>query len=333
MTRKQPTPTQERLKELFDYDAETGIFTRKVETRQTKARKYGKVGAGRITELGYVMLGVDGVNYNAGALAWAYTHGEWPSRVKYLDGIKTNNRLANLALNERDKEAVAKQSLTQERLKELLHYEPESGFFTWRIRSSMSTPGERAGGLHGFGYRQIGLDYNKYLEHHLAWLYMTGEWPVDEIDHINNVRDDNRWCNLREANRSQNGHNKRLHPKSTTGFPGVSRHGNAYRATISVDKKSLHLGRFATLAETRVARLLAEVQYFGHFTSFDESRDSLIKVDENCAIRLEVVDGRELRTFDRDGNPFRVGWATIKYIIDSWSDGTGIEALSAPEKD
>jgi hypothetical protein len=276
MKRRTPTPTQERVRELLDYDPATGLLTKRQGSRSWKGteRKYGKVGAGRISELGYVMLTIDGHVYNAGAIAWLHTHGEWPARLKYLNGVKADNRLSNLTINKRDRDEVAARKLTHDRLKELLHYDPLTGWFTWCVEASMMKIGQRAGGLHGFGYRTIGIDYNKYLEHHLAWFYMTGEWPEFEIDHNNRKRDDNRWSNLVDSTKSQNGHNKGLHPSSTTGFPGVSAHGNGYRATISVAGTDYHLGRFGTIAEARVARLLGEIERFGHCTSWDDDRDT-----------------------------------------------------------
>lgn len=302
MARLNPVPTQDRLKELLDYDAETGILTRKEPSGSWSSkenRKYGKAGAGRITELGYVMIGVDGINYNAGALAWMFTNGEWPVRIKYLNGQKTDNRLVNLAVNNRNPQEVAKQELTQGRLKELVNYDPETGWITWRVLSSTTEPGERAGGLHGFGYRQIGLEYKKFLEHQLAWLYMTGEWPTKEIDHINSVRSDNRWCNLREATRSQNGHNKQLHPRSTTGFTGVSTHGNRYRSTITVNGTTTYLGRFKSVAETRIVRLLSERDHFGQFTSFKEEKDCILPLEDGSTVRI-AVSGSTLNLYNDD---------------------------------
>jgi hypothetical protein len=99
-----------------------------------------------------------------------------------------------------------KAALTQARLKELLHYDPESGAITWASRpSSRVKVGMLAGKVHPTqGYRQVRADKSLYYAHRLAWLYMTGEWPAADVDHINHVRDDNRWSNLRGATRSQN---------------------------------------------------------------------------------------------------------------------------------
>lgn len=292
MRTKSPTPTQDQVRKLFDYDEKTGVLHRRV-----KSRSWNKDGRQRIHDLGYIMISVEGFRYNVGQIAWLYVHGEWPKRLTYLNSVRHDNRIANLAVTVRDRDEVSGTPLTQDRLKEILHYDPETGWFTWREKSSAANLGERAGGLHGFGYRQIGLDYNKYLEHQLAWLYMTGEWPEQDIDHINNKRDDNRWCNLREATKSENGHNKDLHPRSTSGFPGVSRHGSRYRATITLNNKTRHIGLFGSIAETRVARLLAEIELFGRCTTFREDRDSSLPEFDDNVVRIELSS-----TTTKDGN-------------------------------
>lgn len=271
---KKPRPTQDRLKELFHYDPETGLFVRKTTFHPgPKDRKYGRVGAGRISELGYVLLMIDDTNYIAGQVAWAYVHGAWPhARIKYIDGDKINNRISNIRVQDLVADDVKATKLTLERLKELVHYEPTTGWFTWRINNSTAKPGMRVGSGHGLGYRQIGLDYKKYLEHSLAYFYMTGEWPTKQIDHINRDKSDNRWENIRHGSISDNGHNKGVSARSRTGLTGVLPHGNGFRSMITVDSKS-QTGWFNTIAEARVSRLLLEIKNFGKFTSFNIDLD------------------------------------------------------------
>jgi hypothetical protein len=83
--------------------------------------------------------------------------------------------------------------------------------------SSNARAGDVAGGANnGDRYRRIRVDNQLYQAHRLAWLYMTGEWPSNGIDHINGHRADNRWANLREATQSQNMANgRRLHQRTT----------------------------------------------------------------------------------------------------------------------
>ena len=95
--------------------------------------------------------------------------------------------------------------LTQERLKQLLNYDPETGIFTRIISvSSNALKGDIAGWINGHGYRQLSIDYKKYDCHRLAFLYMLGKLPNEEVDHINHIRSDNRWINLREVTRHEN---------------------------------------------------------------------------------------------------------------------------------
>lgn len=266
MKRKNERPTQERVKELLHYDRETGIFTRRKPSRSgPKDRKYGRVGAGRVSELGYVMIMIDGINYNAGILAWVYETGEWPKRIKYFNGDGLDNRFDNLRVLDVPREEIQARPLTHERLCELLHYEPDTGVFTWRMASSVARPGDRAGGGHSLGYRAIGLDYKKYLEHVLAWFYMTGTWPTADVDHKNADKQDNRWANLRLATRSQNGHNKLPQRRNKTGVKGVNRHGNKFRARINVGGQYIDLGVFSTLEAATAARRDAEDKMVGEF--------------------------------------------------------------------
>lgn len=306
MKREANRPTQARLQELFHYDEDTGLFIRrKPSPTGPKERKYGRQGAGRISELGYVLIMVDGTNYIAGSLAWCYVHGSWPmERIKYIDGNPLNNRIANIRLQDQSREAIKAQLLTYERLKELLHYEPETGWFTWRINSAVAKPGDRAGNIHGFGYRQIGLDYKKYLEHSLAWFYMTGEWPKTEIDHINRDKSDNRWANLRAATRSQQGHNKGMSARNKLGFPGVNKHGTKYVSRILVDSKAIHLGWFSTIAQARIARLLAEKQHFGRFTTWDDERDGQLPMGDGFL--AAIMRDNRLYVLSSDGQPIEI---------------------------
>jgi hypothetical protein len=98
--------------------------------------------------------------------------------------------------------------LTQERLKELLHYDPETGIFTnLTQRGGHAKKGAVAGTKNSIGYVCIRIDYDQYRAHRLAWLYVYGEFPEKFIDHMNEIRDDNRIINLRLATHQENLHN------------------------------------------------------------------------------------------------------------------------------
>ena len=107
--------------------------------------------------------------------------------------------------------------LTQEKLKTLLNYNPETGIFTWKKRNQ-----NISGTINNKGYVVIQINNKIYLAHRLAWLYMTGLWPKNDIDHFNQVRTDNRFFNLREATRKENCQNvHKPHPNNSSGYLGV----------------------------------------------------------------------------------------------------------------
>lgn len=158
-------------------------------------------------------------------------------------------------------------NLTAERLREILHYDPETGVFTWAVRIARCVQqGWVAGGVSNFGYRIIRVDKITYVGHRLAWLYMTGEWPTDEIDHRNGIRDDNRWVNLREATAKQNRENRNKAPSNTSGVRGVTwdKARGKWHPLIKHHGKMIHLGRFDSFDDAVAARKNAEQQYFTH---------------------------------------------------------------------
>ena len=138
--------------------------------------------------------------------------------------------------------------ITQERLKELLHYDPETGVFTRKVRTSARVRiGDASGATDSKGHRQISVGGKRYLAHRLAWLYVNGVWPRHQVDHINGARSDNRITNLREANVSQNQQNQRKpRSDSTSGYLGVSFNNQRgkWRAQIRVRGKVRHIGLF-----------------------------------------------------------------------------------------
>lgn len=160
-------------------------------------------------------------------------------------------------------------TLTQERLKELLHYDPETGHFTRRVTRGGKVAGSRAGKLNTSGHRQIRIDGRVYLAHRLAFLYVLGSFPADCVDHVNQVKDDNRWCNLRPATRQQNQGNKGLQRNNSSGHRGVSwdkRHGK-WVAQGGRSKGRIHLGRFDSLEEAAAAAQSWRNQTYGEFAA------------------------------------------------------------------
>lgn len=159
--------------------------------------------------------------------------------------------------------------LTKGYLKEILHYNKDTGVFVWRRNNKNSIrKGNRAGYIKK-GYVLIGITvngkYRQYPAHRLAFLYMTGEIP-NEVDHINHKRYDNRWENLRPVSRKMNTRNRKRHKGNKSGFTGVywNKRLNKWVASITKDYVTIHLGVFDDKEEAVKARKEAEVKFGFH---------------------------------------------------------------------
>ena len=145
------------------------------------------------------------------------------------------------------KELTLKQELTTELLRSLMSYDCDTGKFHWIVNVSNVKAGSIVVTLsNDDGYIRTSIFGKRYLLHRLAWLYTHGKWPTKQIDHINGNRSDNRLENLREASNAQNCQNIIARRTNPSGFLGVSRHENKWRAAISVNGKRKNLGRFDT---------------------------------------------------------------------------------------
>ncbi len=158
---------------------------------------------------------------------------------------------------------LPKHDLTAEELRRVLHYNPNAGDFTWLVARRASEVGKRAGGVRPDGYIHIGISGRRYLAHRLAWLYMTGGWPTEQIDHIDRDRSNNSWLNLRLATNSQNQGNR----LAISGIRGVyfDKDREKWRAQIVVGNRNTHLGIFATADEAREAYNKAGNEYWGEY--------------------------------------------------------------------
>jgi hypothetical protein len=163
--------------------------------------------------------------------------------------------------------------VTQELLRRLLSYDPSTGALTWRERppEAFKAPadyaswqatrtGKEAGYIHAGGYRVVQLRISGkkrfFSAHRVIWLYVTGAWPTNEIDHINRDRTDNRWGNLRDVSHQMNMRN-RLLPScgrggSTGGVSQVRKNGR-WRAYYYVGLKQRHVGTFSSREEASQA--------------------------------------------------------------------------------
>lgn len=152
-------------------------------------------------------------------------------------------------------------TLTAERLRELLHYDPLTGEFSWRVSRRGVRPG-KTGNVRPDGYVRIGIDGVNHLAHRLAWLYVTGHWPTIEIDHQDGNRGNNRFSNLRDVDAITNMQNMRNATRGnhSSGLLGVSYHrrDKLWRARIYVDGKDRAIGYFKCKEDAHAAYLDAK---------------------------------------------------------------------------
>ena len=150
-----------------------------------------------------------------------------------------------------------------------MRYNPDSGAFVrkWRIgKGCRAIDGAVAGWTSDQGYTLIGIGGYDYFAHRLAWLYVYGQFPIDQIDHINHDKSDNRMVNLRAATTQENQQNISIPKTNKSGVVGVSWYKNLskWTAKIKVDGMSIHLGYFKEFADAVVVRQAANVAYRFH---------------------------------------------------------------------
>jgi len=136
--------------------------------------------------------------------------------------------------------------ITQHKLKELLLYSEKSGKFIRKLKKgTVKLAGKEVGSKNNYGYVIVQIEGKNYLSHRLAWLYVYGEFPKDQIDHINHNKEDNRISNLREVTCAENCKNKKLNVKNISGCNGVcwDKHANKWR----VELFGKHIGLFISL--------------------------------------------------------------------------------------
>ncbi len=158
--------------------------------------------------------------------------------------------------------------LTVARVRELLHYDPETGDFTWRTRPAQSVNvGDVAGTLRADGYTVIRVAGTKHLAHRLAWIHAYGRWPSMCLDHINGAKSDNRLRNLRDVPVTTNNQNvKSARKDSISGVQGVRAVGNRFEARMRINGKKTCLGFFDTQVEAAAEYVRAKRR---HHQGFD----------------------------------------------------------------
>ena len=155
--------------------------------------------------------------------------------------------------------------MTQELLREYVDYDEVTGIVTWKKKTGSNIIGVEVGSYMTNGYKSVGILKESMLVHRLIYLYMTGTLP-QQVDHINQVRDDNRWCNIQASTNKKNSRNHTLRSTNTSGWTGVSwgKRENKWRARIMVDGVEKYLGTYYTIEEAVKARKKANLKYGFH---------------------------------------------------------------------
>lgn len=161
--------------------------------------------------------------------------------------------------------------ITKEILDERYTYDLSTGAFFHKKRSGRPNgkikEGARAGNVGKRGYRVISINYRDYQEHHLSWFYVRGTWPDIEkrLDHINQIKTDNRIGNLREVTHSENAVNSKINSRNTSGYRGVSwnKQAQKYLVQICVNNKRRRLGYYKSVEVAALVALVAQIDAWG----------------------------------------------------------------------
>jgi hypothetical protein len=155
--------------------------------------------------------------------------------------------------------------LTQDGIRKVLHYFPETGEVRWRFGNGRNVqPWQLAGGINGRGYRDIKINGKAMLAHRLIWLYVHGHFPKSVIDHKNRIASDNRLSNLRDVSQTDNAQNIGLPRHNKSGHLGVSwiKTHKSWTVYIKVDGKNKWLGYYKDIEQAVAARKAGEAKYY-----------------------------------------------------------------------
>lgn len=158
--------------------------------------------------------------------------------------------------------------ITEGCLKSLLDYDPSTGVFVWLVSPTRCVKvGQIAGCADGEGYVKIRIKGRAYKASRLAFLFMLGRWPSDEVDHKNGITSDDSWGNLRETDRAGNSLNRSRQKKNKSGYKGVcfQRNTGRWQAQIKCKKKCYYIGAFETPEAAHAAYVSAATKLHGEF--------------------------------------------------------------------
>ena len=165
--------------------------------------------------------------------------------------------------------------LTQLELFQEINYNPFTGLFIWLIQRGKSKFGNTAGYIDEKGYIRISIKGRTYRAHRLAYLWMTGEWPKNQIDHIDLVKSNNKWENIRPATNSENAMNKPKQQNNTSGHRGVHlhKHSGKWIASIKINQVRFYLGYFSDKKEAIEIYKNASRFWFSEFDNVNKVRN------------------------------------------------------------
>lgn len=163
-----------------------------------------------------------------------------------------------------------KERITLTELKELLDYNPQSGWFFWKKTKGGAHAGHPVGEIFQgpkskTAYIRLMIKGVRYWAHDLVWFWFNGTWPIQKLDHKDGNGLHNFIDNLREANAFQNKANSPIYSNNTSGYPGVNYEGNKWRAVIKFKGEKTHIGVFDTFEDAVNARKVFEQKLFGEF--------------------------------------------------------------------
>lgn len=152
----------------------------------------------------------------------------------------------------------------------VISYDPVTGDLRWKISPRYSVlAGDVAGSFDVYGYRQIGVAGKVYKAHRVAWFLHYGSWPSGGVDHINEIKDDNRIVNLRLATKQQNSYNRGKPKNNSSGFKNVSycKRDKRWRSYITCAGKTMSLGYYRTPEAAYAAYCFAAPRHHGEFAN------------------------------------------------------------------